>query len=155
MEEINELNLNEAFLKSDIKLNNAFIQLQQLIKTLNQKKVPSDLIAKINSEISEINSSSLSGNTLRNLIKQKQLKIIKLIEKELKIVPINYYRNLWLALGMSAFGLPIGVALGLSLGNIALLGIGLPIGMAVGISIGTAMDKKAKEEGRQLDIELK
>lgn len=155
MEEINELNLNEAFLKSDIKLNNAFIQLQQLIKTLNQKKVPSDLIAKINSEISEINSSSLSGNTLRNLIKQKQLKIIKLIEKELKIVPINYYRNLWLALGMSAFGLPIGVALGLSLGNIALLGIGLPIGIAVGISIGTAMDKKAKEEGRQLDIELK
>jgi hypothetical protein len=36
-----------------------------------------------------------------------------------------------MVLGMSAFGIPMGVAFGLSMGNIGLLGIGLPIGMGV------------------------
>ena len=76
-------------------------------------------------------------------------------EKELKIVPKNYYRNLWMVLGMSAFGLPLGVAFGLSLGNIGLLAIGLPIGMAIGTLVGSKLDKKALESGKQLDIELK
>ena len=62
---------------------------------------------------------------------------------------------MWLALGMSTFGIPIGVAFGLSIGNIALLGAGLPIGMAIGLVVGSKMDKKAFEEGRQLNIELK
>ena len=56
---------------------------------------------------------------------------------------------------MTTFGLPIGAALGLSLGNMAFLGIGLPVGMSIGLGIGASMDKKAFEEGRQLDIELK
>ena len=76
-------------------------------------------------------------------------------EKELKIVTKNYYRNLWMVLGMSAFGLPLGVAFGLSLGNIGLLAIGLPIGMAIGTLVGSKLDKKALESGKQLDIELK
>ncbi len=57
--------------------------------------------------------------------------------------------------GMSAFGLPIGAAIGISMGNIGLLGIGLPIGMGIGIAVGTALDKKAKEGGKQLEVELK
>lgn len=153
--EINELILNEDIIQNDIKLNNAFAQLQKLLEAIHQKKLPDNVIVKINSEIFQVNSSSLLGKALLNLIKKKQSKIVGLVEKELKIVPINYYRNLWLALGMTAFGLPMGVVLGLSLGNIAFLGIGLPIGLVIGIAAGTAMDKKAKEEGRQLDIEIK
>ena len=53
------------------------------------------------------------------------------------------------------FGIPIGAAFGLSLNNMAFLGIGLPIGMSIGLAMGARMDNKAKEEGRQLDIELK
>ena len=56
---------------------------------------------------------------------------------------------------MSVFGLPIGAALGLSFGNMGLIGIGLPLGGCVGIFVGSQMDKKAFEEGRQLDIEIK
>jgi hypothetical protein len=55
---------------------------------------------------------------------------------------------------MSIFGAPIGVALGISLGSMAFLGLGLPIGMIVGIAVGTNMDRKAKAEGRQLDVEV-
>jgi hypothetical protein len=49
----------------------------------------------------------------------------------------------------------LGVAVGLSLGNMGMIGLGFPIGMAVGIGVGSKMDKKAFEEGRQLDLEIK
>jgi len=75
-----------------------------------------------------------------------------LLEKELKIVPKGYYQNLWIALGICVFGLPIGVVFGTSLDNMGLLGIGLPIGVAIGYVLGSRMDKKASEEGRQLDV---
>ena len=78
-----------------------------------------------------------------------------MLAQKLKIVPINYFRKTWFVLGMTVFGLPIGAALGFSLSNMAYLGIGLPVGMSIGLAMGANMDKKAKEEGRQLDIELK
>ena len=70
-------------------------------------------------------------------------------------MPKKHYRNTWLAVGMAAFGIPLGLAFGATLGNMAFLGIGLPIGMVFGMSVGTNMDKKAFEEGRQLDLEIK
>ena len=53
------------------------------------------------------------------------------------------------------FLIPFGVLFGTSLGNMGFIGIGIPIGMAIGIAIGTSMDKKAFDEGKQLDIEFK
>lgn len=149
--EIIELNKNDT----NIKVNNSIEQFKQLNKLLNDKKLPVNIIEKINFEIELLNSSQLVGNSLLHLIKKKQNKIIRLTEKELKIVPKNYYRNLWMVLGMSAFGLPLGVAFGLSMGNIGLLAIGLPIGTGIGVLVGSKLDKKASESGKQLDIELK
>jgi ubiquinone biosynthesis protein COQ9 len=140
---------------SNIKIANSIKQFNSLIKLLNDKNLTLNVIKKINDDITELNSSQVMGTALSHLIKKKQNKIIKLTEKELKIVPKNYYRNLWMVLGMSAFGLPLGVAFGLSLGNIGLLAIGLPIGMAIGTLVGSKLDKKALESGKQLDIELK
>lgn len=90
---------------------------------------------------------------MEKLLKTNLSKILKLLEKELKLVPKSHYRNQWMVLGMSAFGLPIGVAFGISIGNLGLLGLGLPIGMAIGIAVGTGMDEKARKEGRQLSCE--
>ena len=140
---------------SNIKIANSIKQFNSLIKLLNDKNLTLNVIEKINDDISELNSSQVMGTALSHLIKKKQNKIIKLTEKELKIVPKNYYRNLWMVLGMSAFGLPLGVAFGLSLGNIGLLAIGLPIGMAIGTLVGSKLDTRALESGKQLDIELK
>lgn len=128
---------------SNIKIANSIKQFNSLIKLLNDKNLTVNVIEKINADITELNSSQVMGNSLSHLIKKKQNKIIRLTEKELKIVPKNYYRNLWMVLGMSAFGLPLGVAVGLSLGNIGLLAIGLTIGMAIGTLVGSKLDKKA------------
>lgn len=91
---------------------------------------------------------------MRKQIRKTQASILKLIEKELKLVARNHYRNTWLAIGMAAFGIPLGVVFGKSLGNMGLLGIGLPIGMVIGIAVGSVMDKKAFEAGKQLDFEM-
>lgn len=140
---------------SNSKVENSIAQFKKLVEILNTKNLPENIVEKINSEISILNSSEAVGNSFFHLLKKKQNTITKLIEKELKLVPKNYYRNLWLVLGMATFGLPLGIALGLSIGNIGLLGIGLPIGMAIGLIVGSSMDKKALESGKQLDIELK
>lgn len=140
---------------TDTKTNRIYIQLGELLNQLRKRNLPENIIESVNQDIEVVNAASLIGNDFRKLVKQKQNKIIKLLEKDLKVVPKNYYRNMWLALGMSVFGLPIGVAFGASIGNMGLLGVGLPIGMAIGALVGSKMDKKALEEGRQLNIEIK
>ena len=149
--ELKEL-LPRTFGASENKLELAFSKLEKLVVELRSRQLPGEIIEKINSEIELVNSSSNSD--LKKQIRRSKANILKVLEKELKLVPQNYYRNMWLVLGMSAFGIPMGVAFGTALDNMGFLGIGLPIGMAIGIAVGSGMDKKAKEENRQLRTEL-
>lgn len=137
------------------KLDSSYSQFRALLHELNKKQLTEEVVEAINQEVAIINTSNLEGNELRKLVKSKQTGILSLVEKAFKIVPKNYYRNQWLALGMTAFGLPIGVAFGMSIGNIGLMAVGLPIGMSFGLAVGMQMDKKAAETGKQLDIEIK
>ena len=149
-----ELNIRQD-ISTDNKLNRIYTQFNELLNELRKKELNENVEMSINESIDNLNSSTLSGTQLTKLVKQKQTAILKQVEKEQKIVPKNYYRTMWMLFGMSGIGLPIGVAFGLSIGNIGLLGLGLPIGMAIGLAIGMSLDKKALNEGRQLDIEIK
>lgn len=137
------------------KLISAYSQFETLLTELRKKSLPDDMVSSINRGIDRINAISVSEKELRKQIKITQSSILKLLEKSLKLVTKNHYRNTWLALGMVLFGIPLGMAFGIIMDNIGLLGIGLPVGMVIGLVVGTGMDKKAIEEGRQLDIEIK
>jgi hypothetical protein len=137
------------------KLYASYNQFDKLLMELRRKELTTETVNSINDGIAQVNSVTGSEKELRKQIKNTQSRILKLIEKEHKLVLKNHYRNTWLALGMAVFGMPLGAAFGASLGNMAFLGIGLPIGMAIGSAVGTAMDKKAFEEGRQIDLEIK
>ncbi|MBK7094304.1 MAG: hypothetical protein IPH57_04320 [Saprospiraceae bacterium] len=147
--------LNHRPDNEDFKLNEIYSQFTKLLIELEKRELPDEIVISINNDIDEINSITNIGNELRKQIKKRLQRIIKLLEKDLKLVPRNYYRNIWMALGMAVFGIPLGAAVGTSLGNMAYLGIGLPIGLAIGLGFGNGMDKKALKEGRQLDIEIK
>lgn len=147
--------INREDITNDDKLNRVYSQFVELLSELKKKQLSQNICKLINESIDSLNSSTLNGNLLTRFIKQKQSAILKQVEKEHKIVPKNYYRNLWMIIGMSAFGIPMGVAFGLSIGNLGMIGIGMPIGMAIGIGVGSSMDKKASNEGRQLHIEIK
>ncbi len=151
---INELNQKPGIDKN-IKLEKTYTQFGKLLIELRKKNLPDRIVVFINKDVEELNSITGPGDELRKIARKKQTRIIKSLEKELKLVPKNYYRNLWLAVGMAVFGIPIGAAFGAGLGNMAFLGIGLPIGLVIGMAVGTGMDKKAFKEGRQIDLEIK
>ena len=81
-------------------------------------------------------------------------KLLKKKKKNLKLVPKNYYRNTWMALGIAVFGLPIGILMGVCWDSMVYLSIGLPIGLVIGLGLGAGMDNKALKEGRQLDMDI-
>jgi hypothetical protein len=142
-------------ISENLNASNAYQQLGKLLNALEVKELPTETVDLINNEIEELNSISEIDKYFVKAIKKKENNVIKLIEKKHKIVPRNYYRKLWMILGMSAFGIPMGLVFGLSIGNFGMLGIGLPIGMAIGVGVGSSMDKKAFNQGRQLDFEVK
>jgi hypothetical protein len=137
------------------KLYPVYHQFNTLLAELRKKELNSHTVHFINDGITRVNLATGSEKELRKQIKNTQTGILKFIEKEHKLVTKNHYRNTWLAVGMAVFGIPFGVAFGVSLKNMAFLGIGLPIGMAIGSAVGASMDKKALDEGRQIDIEMK
>jgi hypothetical protein len=130
----------------------AHADFEKLIAELKKRTLSEEVIHPINWFIEEVNSFKGSDQELMKILKDSRAKILKLVEKEFKLVPKNHYRNLYLAVGMASFGIPLGVIFGLSLGNMAFIGIGLPIGMGIGIAVGTALDKKARDSGKQLDL---
>lgn len=135
--------------------NKLWNQFLQLIEILRNKNLPEEMISIVNDQIHELNEYPCGDVDFYKQVKKKQTFILNRLERDLKIVPKNHYMNLWLALGIGAFGLPIGVAIGSSLGNMGFLGVGLPFGVAIGIALGSSLDKKAKADGKQLDIEIK
>ena len=150
--ELKELN-QQPSLEINPKLNKKFVHFEELIIELKGKELPDGIIESINNYIENINSAPITE--LKKQIRISQYAVLKLLEKELKLVAVNYYRNLWMALGMSMFGVPFGVVIGMSLDNMAFLGTGIPIGMIIGMVMGSQMDAKAKKEGRQLKLECK
>ncbi len=140
---------------NNLKEKNNYDQLQQLLTAVAEKDIPDSVIEKINLVINSLNNIEEGNTRFQKMIKKAEADILKLLEKELKILPINHYKKLWMVLGMSAFGIPLGVAFGNSVGNLGLLGLGFPIGMGIGIFVGISQDKKAIDEGRQLAFEAK
>ncbi len=136
------------------KLNQALEQLIKFFNELDKREISDDIVKSINQDISELNSKSWTDKELKKSLKKKQKSICKIVEKEHKLVPEHYYRKLWMMMGMGAFGLPFGVVYSVMIGNMAFIGLGLPIGMAIGMAVGASMDKKAKEEERQLEVEF-
>ena len=139
----------------NIKAFNAYQQFGKLIDALELRQLPGETISFLNQEIEQLNAIEVSDSSFVKAIKRSENKVVKFIEKKHKIVPKNYYRKLWMIMGISGFGIPLGVAVGLSLGNMGMIGLGFPIGMAIGIGVGSNLDKKALMEGRQLDFEIK
>ena len=130
----------------------AYFQFAELIEELKKRELPDEVMVLIYLQIERINSAT--GKELTRELMKSKARVIKELEKRLKIVPISYYRNLWTATGLAAFGVPIAVVIGFASGSMAYMGFGLPIGLVIGMFLGISLDKKAKNEGRQLDVHV-
>lgn len=140
----------QEFPAEEEKLNKWVLRYKQLLHQLSLREIPDHVVVKINGKTEELNALGVSPKELSKAVQKKQEEIIRLIGKEMKLVPKHHYRNMWMAIGIAAFGIPIGTAFGSSVDNLGILGVGLPIGLAIGAGI----DQKAFEEGRQIDLEV-
>ncbi len=145
--------ITRSELKTQPRLMKRYQSFEHLITELNSREITEAFSEKCNEAISHLNGVSSSDKAFRKEFRKKSSSIINSMIKDLKLIPKHYYRRLWMVLGMSVFGVPMGVAFGASLDNMAFLAIGIPVGMTIGLGIGSGMDEKAKKEGRQLDIE--
>lgn len=149
------LNLKKNTSVDATKLKEKIKVLKELLQHLSQHTLPDTFVEKVNQEIDTLNALAPSNKNLLRTLSQKTKTIVHYAVKDLKRPTINYYKNLWIPLGMSVFGLPIGMAIALSVKNLGLLAVGLPVGLGIGALLGTHLDNKAKKEGRQLPIEIK
>lgn len=140
--------------KQDQKLFQYVENLELLLEELRKRELPYELVEKLNEYIDQINAIQDNDRKRIRMLKKAPHHIISITEKEMKLVAKHYYRNMWLALGLSVFGMPLGIAFSMSIGNMAFIGVGMPIGMVIGMGLGVTMDKKAKSEGRQLEFEM-
>lgn len=143
-----------AFIKPTSKLALKADVFEKLLNELSSRDLPKSMIESINQQVALVHSSGIDEKTFAKQLSKSQGLILKQLEKELKIVPKNYYRTIFMSIGMAGIGIPMGVAFGLSIGNLAFLGLGLPIGLAIGLAIGSAKDKKAAAEGNQLSVAI-
>ena len=128
---------------------------RELLQALGERKLPDSLTEALNLKINALNALQGTEKQYRKAVVNTEYKILKFLEKEHKIVPKNHYQKTWLALGMAVFGVPLGVGMGTALGNMGFMGAGIGIGLAIGIAVGAGMDKKARDEGRQLEFEAR
>lgn len=138
-------------LKGNTKGLDHLAKLEKLLTELERRDIPVNVENYINQQVGKVNSTNGSES---KKIQEAYSKILQFIEKKLKLVPKDYYASTWMTLGMSAFGLPIGVVFFASTDNPAFIALGLPIGLGIGSFYGATLDKKAKEEGRVLDLEV-
>jgi hypothetical protein len=144
--------LNELPPTENTRLQKAHQEMTGLIAALNKREVPQDIAEEINIIIANLNAFTGDEKQFARELNQAYQHILKLVQEKLNWVPKDFYRNQWMAMGLSVFGLPMGVALGIALDNMAFMAAFLPLGMIMGMGVGSGMDKKAAEEGRVLEI---
>ena len=136
------------------KNNKKYIRLKSVITALNKKDLNENTWNEINIIIQAFNNLDIPERDYGKKAERVRIKILSIAEKKMKLIAKNTMMTRWMAIGMSAFGVPFGIIYGLSMDNMAFLGVGIAMGMSIGVGIGIAMDKKALKENRQLDIEL-
>lgn len=133
-------------------LQSAYDRFAELLLSIENLDLREETVKEMNDNISMANEVKESEKLKMQFLKKRH-SILQILKKKEKLVAKNHYRNLWMALGMTIFGIPFGVVFALSLDNLVFIAIGLPIGMPIGLAIGAQKDKQAAEEGRQLNVD--
>lgn len=123
--------------------------LAKIYRQLDERKID---ITDLEIHTTDISNTIQSGEYSVGKITKLKNSLSQTLNKKYGLTIKGYYQSLWMVLGMSAFGIPLGTILGLSLDNFGLFGIGLPLGMVVGIAVGAQKEKKAEAAGTVLEV---
>lgn len=136
------------------KLQKAYNRLIELIESIEPRPIPDEVKNKIQACLDIIDKEPDKPKRTLKAVNKGTNTIVKLLEKNLRLVPKNHYMVLGMSMGMVLFGIPLGVAFGSAYDNYTFISFGLPIGLSLGLAVGVHLDKKAAEQGKQLPITL-
>ena len=122
-------------------------QTARLLLALESHAVPDEELKPFTAEL----ESAVRESEWRS-VKRVYSTLVKHLEKQHGLVLPGHYQGEWMAIGMAAFGLPLGAAFSAALDSAAYIGIGLPIGLAIGSALGARKDQQARAEGRVLEV---
>ncbi|SDS46735.1 hypothetical protein SAMN04487764_2285 [Gillisia sp. Hel1_33_143] len=143
---IHHLELSED---RDLELYVSISNLKMLIAEIKSKNIPEEVCYKINYQIDKVNSCAIDNSIkIQNLLDMTYHSILHIIKTDLGIIPKNYYRDLYTTLGMTIFGLPLGLLLTATLDNSINLVFGVVFGLIFGVILGTRKDKIAQQENK-------
>ncbi len=134
--------ITETVDKSEIRIYEKF---NAILSDLRNRDLTQEQEQSIEEELNSLNFNAKSLNRKKHF-KQKLNLFIKFLKEKLSLISKGYYTSIGISLGMS-----FGVAFGAAFENVS---YGLVIGMFIGLIIGTAMDSKAKKEGKVLNTNL-
>ena len=126
-------------------------ELQEVDNVLSALEARNEDIDSVSGDISELKDMVAKTPQLADL-KHAKSALLSALQKHYGLIKPGHHQQTWMALGMAAFGIPLGVVFGVTLSNIAFFAIGLPIGLAIGLGVGSSMDKKAAAEGKVLQV---
>ncbi|NNJ89609.1 MAG: hypothetical protein HKP53_09415 [Eudoraea sp.] len=130
------------------------MRFKKLTDDLKSKELPADIVDKLNERIEILNACYHTDKDFARTLRKCQSSILNTLEKELKMVPKNHYQTQWMGMGMVVFVMPIVIALSAGIDNYGMIGAGIAIGIGIGLAVGMEMDRKAKDQGRQLNFLL-
>ena len=108
--------LNELGQTENKKLFKAYQKMAKLITALGKKEVPEAIVDEINIKIANLNAASRDEKEYARELDRAYQSTLKLVQEKLNWVPRDFYRDQWMALGLSVFGLPLGVVTGTCVG---------------------------------------
>lgn len=142
-------------LESNTRLYKKYLLVRDILDELQKRKLSASIVQRINREIDNINSTSSSEKELFIQLSRTQSKLRKIIRNDLKLATKNYYRDMYIPIGL-AIGIIINLLINQRTGSHVFVYIlSLLVGIGGGWATGTFFDKKAKKEGKQIDIELR
>lgn len=147
--EINSVEIPPAE-QINLKVEQQLRKLKKMIDELRTKNLQHVSIEFINDIIQKLYQLDFNSKTSRYKIGQFKREILNYLQKNEGMFAKGHFTALYMTVGMSAIGLPLGVVFGFAVDNLGLLGVGLPIGLALGLALGRKKDMRIKQEGKQL-----
>ena len=126
----------------------------QLLQEVHRMELPPEVIVELNTELEKLELLSAFDKKFFKQLKKSKAVLLTILYQEVRVVSKNHYRDLWIALGLFAIGIPLGIFLMFFLNGSSAIAIGIALGSAMGIVIGNNLDRQAEAEGRQMTIRL-
>ncbi len=134
-----------------LKVERSLRQYNKLLKLLQDKPLETETIDFITNQVKSIESLNLQLKNSSRKIKKSKQQLLSYLQKNEGIYPKNHFITLYMAVGMTAIGLPAGILLSFLVNNTAFLGVGLPIGLSIGLALGHQKDLQIKAKGKQIN----